>query len=153
MLILTPKTITWLKETAQLLHGAERPIYMAKTVQLLGKGGASQTQRMLGWDRNTIRKGRGELASGLIIDNFSARGRKKSEHHLPNLLSDIQKIAEPECQTDPTFHTQRLYTRLTAKECRKRLIDIGYTDDALPTEKCLNQKLNMLGYTLKKFKR
>jgi hypothetical protein len=25
---------------------------------------------MLGWDRNTIRKGRGELASGPIIDNF-----------------------------------------------------------------------------------
>ena len=153
MLTLTPEVISWLKETAHLLHGAERRIYMAKTVQLLGEGGASQAQKMLDWDRNTIRKGRGELVSGPIKDNFSARGRKKAEHHLPNLLSDIKKIAEPECQTDPTFHTQKLYTRLTAKECRKRLIDIGYMDDTLPTEKCISEKLNMLGYTLKKFRR
>jgi hypothetical protein len=153
MLSLTPETISWLKETANLLHGAERRIYMAKTVQLLGNGGASKAQRMLGWDRNTIRKGRNELSSGPIKDNFSARGRKKAEYHLPNLLSDIQKIAEPECQTDPTFHTQKLYTRLTAKECRKRLLNMGYADETLPTEKCLSEKLNTLGYTLKKSKR
>jgi predicted exporter len=153
MLHLTPEIISWLKETAKLLHGTERRIYMAKTVQLLGDGGASQAQLMLGWDRNTIRKGRTELVSGPIKDNFSARGRKKAEYHLPNLLSDIQKIAEPQCQTDPTFHTQKLYTRLTAKECRKRLLDMGYADEALPTEKCISEKLNALGYTLKKFKR
>jgi predicted exporter len=153
MLILTPEIISWLKETANLLHGAERRMYMAKSVQLLGKGGASQAQRMLGWDRNTIRKGQSELTSGPIRDDFSARGRKKAEHHLPDLLSDIQKIAEPECQTDPTFYTEKLYTRLTAKECRKRLLDMGYVDETLPTEKCLSEKLNTLGYTLKKFKR
>ena len=153
MLHLTPEIISWLKETAKLLHGTERRIYMAKTVQLLGDGGASQAQLMLGWDRNTIRKGRTELVSGPIKDNFSARGRKKAEYHLPNLLSDIQNIAEPQCQTDPTFHTQKLYTRLTAKECRKRLLDMGYADEALPTEKCISEKLNALGYTLKKFKR
>jgi hypothetical protein len=153
MLHLTPEIISWLKETAKLLHGTERRIYMAKTVQLLGDGGASQAQLMLGWDRNTIRKGRTELVSGPIKDNFSARGRKKAEYHLPNLLSDIQKIAEPQCQTDPTFHTQKLYTRLTAKECRKRLLDMGYADEVLPTEKCISEKLNALGYTLKKFKR
>jgi hypothetical protein len=153
MLRLTPEIISWLKGTAKVLNGAERRIYMAKTVQLLGEGGSSQAQRMLGWDRNTIRKGQAELVSGPIKDNFSGRGRKKAEYHLPNLLSDIQKIAEPECQTDPTFHSQKLYTRLTAKECRKRLLDIGYTDEALPTEKCISEKLNALGYTLKKYKR
>jgi hypothetical protein len=153
MLTLTPEIIPWIKETVVMLKGAERRIYMAKTVQLLGDGGASQAERMLGWDRNTIRKGQKELASGPIEDNFSARGRKKSEQHLPNLRLDIQKMVEPECQTDPTFHTQKLYTRLTAKECRERLIDIGYADETLPTERCISEKLNALGDTLKKSKR
>jgi hypothetical protein len=43
-----------------------------------------------------------------IQDNFSARGRKKAEHHLPNLLADIKTIVEGESQTDATFRTTKL---------------------------------------------
>jgi hypothetical protein len=88
---------------------------MAETVEQLGYGGASAAQDKLGWNRGTIRKGEKELKNGPIQDCFSERGCKKSEELLPNLLEDIKKIVEPECQTDPSFNTCRLYTRITAK--------------------------------------
>ena len=109
-------------ETAQTLKGSERRRFMAQVVKSLGKGGQRQAEAELGWHRRTIRKGTCELESGFVCyDNYSARGRKPAEHHLPKLLDDIKAIAEAESQTDPTFKTTRLYIRLSAAAVRKQL--------------------------------
>ena len=85
------------------------------------------------------------------IDAFSARGRKRAEDHLPNLLSDIKGIVDSQSQTDPRFRTNRLYTRLSAAEVRRQLIaQEGYTDEELPTIQTINTKLKDLGYFPKK---
>ena len=127
---------------------------MAETVEQLGYGGASAAQDKLGWNRGTIRKGEKELKNGPIQDCFSERGCKKSEELLPNLLEDIKKIVEPECQTDPSFNTCRLYTLITAKEVRKRLIETyGYSEDSTPCVRTISTKLNELGYSLKRYKK
>ena len=77
----------------------------------------------MGWNRGTIRKGMHELKSGLqCVDALSFRGRKKIEDHLPHLLEDIKEIVDPQSQTDPTFKTTKLYSRLSAKEVRKQLL-------------------------------
>jgi hypothetical protein len=53
-------------------------------------------------------------------------------------------------QTDPTFQTTRLYTRLSAAEVRKQLIaQKGYTDKELPCEETIRVKLNDLEYKLR----
>jgi hypothetical protein len=124
---------------------------MAQVVKLLGKGGQRRAERELNWNRGTMRKGRHELESGLAcLDAFSARGRKRAEEHLPNLLEDIKAIADEQSQTDPTFKTTRLYTRLTAKEVHKQLIlQKGYTDEELPTEETIRVKLNCTSCTKK----
>ena len=142
-------------ETAKTLKGSERRLFMAQVVKSLGKGGQRRAEAELGWHRRTIRKGMGELESGFrCYDNYSARGRKPAEHHLPKLLDDIKAIAEAESQTDPTFQTTRLYIRLSAAEVRKQLIEQkGYSDDQLPTEETIRTKLNGLGYHLKKVKK
>ncbi|MGA9351992.1 MAG: ISAzo13 family transposase [Anaerolineae bacterium] len=120
---------------------------MAKVVEALGTGGQRQAERELGWNRGTIRKGQGELENGPISDNLSARGRKKAEDHLPNLLEDIQAIVEPTSQADPTFRTTQLYTPLTAEEVRRRLVDDkGYADEELPTRRTISTKLNGLDF-------
>lgn len=128
---------------------------MAEGVKALGQGGQGQAETELGWHRRTIRKGQGELKSGFrCYDNFSARGRKPAEHHLPNLGDDLKAIAEAESQTDPTFKTTRLYIRLSAAEVRKQLIaQKGYRDEQLPSEETIRTKLNGLGYQLKKVKK
>jgi len=135
-------------ETAQTLKGHARRRFMAQIVNQLGPGGQRRAERDLGWNRETIRKGSHELASGRIcLDNFAARGRKRAEEHLPNLLTDIAAIVDSQSQADPQFRTTRLYTRLDAAEVRQQLISQkGYTDDELPTVATITTKLNALGY-------
>ena len=141
-----------LVQTAKTLRGSARRLFMARTVQALGQGGQRQAERELGWNRGTIRKGLHELEQGIVCaDAFSARGRKRSEDHLPTLLSDITAIVDSQSQADPQFRTTRLYTRLTATEVRRQLIaQKGYTDEELPTAETIGTKLNQLGYYPKK---
>jgi hypothetical protein len=135
-------------DTAKTLKGSARRLFMARTVRELGLGGQRRAERELGWNRETIRKGMHELEHGVIcLDNFAARGRKRAEDHLPNLLSDIAAIVDSQSQTDPQFRTNRLYTRLDAAEVRHQLIaQKGYLDAALPTVQTITTKLNALGY-------
>src|SRR2546428_7580703 len=89
-----------------------------------------------------------EIACGY---GFRFRGRKRSEHHLPTLLSDITAIVDGQSQADPQFRTNRLYTRLSAAQVRRQLIaQFGYTDEELPTAETIGTKLNRLGYYPKK---
>ncbi len=105
--------------------------------------------------RNTIAKGIQEVETGVAIaDQFSERGRLRVEKKLLGLLKDIQSIVDSQSQTDPSFKTEKLYTRLTVKQIRKQLIqEKGYTDEELPTLQTINTKVNELGYTLKKVRK
>lgn len=141
-----------LLETANDLKGSARRLFLARAVQALGEGGQRLAERELEWNRGTIRKGQHELEQGIVcFDAYTSRGRKRSEEHLPNLLSDITAIVGGQSQADPQFRTNRLYTRLTATEVRRQLIaQKGYREDELPTAETISTKLNALGYYPKK---
>ena len=128
---------------------------MAEVVDALGRGGQRFAERHLGWNRKTIRKGIQELSSEQPIqDRFADRGRHKIEVHLPLLLEHIQAIVEPHSQADPTFRTARVYTPLTAQEVRHRLhTQFGYSTVQLPSVRTLRNKLNELGYRLRKVRK
>jgi hypothetical protein len=135
-------------ETAAQLKGSGHRLFLARTVKVLGPGGASRAERELGWNRTTIRKGLHEIESGITcLDAFGCRGRKRAEDHLPHLLEDIRAIVDGQSQTDPQFKTKRLYTRLTATEVRRQLIaQKGYREEELPTATTIATKLNEMGY-------
>jgi hypothetical protein len=143
------------RATAKSLKGHERRVCMARVVKLLGKGGQWQAKQELGWDRDTIRKGMRELESGMVcLDAYGTSGRKRAEEHLPNLLEDIQAIVDGQSQTDSSFKSTRLYTRLSAAAVRQALItQKGYTETELPSEETIRVKLNDLGYTLRSVKK
>ena len=107
------------------------------------------------WDRNTIRKGLRELETGLVCyDNYAARGRQRAEERLPDLLDDLRAMAEQHSQTDPKFQSTRLYLRLSAASVRQQLIEQkGYTNEQLPSTEVIRQRLNELGYSLKRVKK
>jgi hypothetical protein len=149
---LTEEVKALVLKTAKDLKGSVRRMFMARTVEALGEGGQRLAERELGWNRGTIRKGKHEVAHGIAcVDGFKLRGRKRSEGHLPNLLSDLTAIVDGQSQADPQFRTNRLYTRLTATEVRHQLIiQKGYSDEELPTAETIGTKLNMLGYYPKK---
>ena len=124
---------------------------MARVVKMLGRGGQRQAERELDWDRATIRQGTHELESGFrCVEGYGARGRKRAEEKLPALLDDIKAIVDGQSQTDPSFASTRLYTRLSAAAVRHALItQKGYSDNELPTEETIRVKLNKLGYHLR----
>lgn len=140
------------KETSEQLQGSARRQFMAKVVQGLGIGGQTMAEQELGWNRGTIRKGMQELTSGIEIqDQFHLRGRKRIEEKLPQLLDDIRAIVEPQSQADPTLKSERLYTRLSAREVRRQLIaQKGYRDEDLPSHEGIRQRLNAMNYRLKR---
>ena len=155
-MVLTEAERDLYRQTAQALKGSERRLFMARTVKALGRGGQEWARRELGWSWVTVRKGLHELETGICdasircVDACSARGRKRAEEKLPNLLIDIQAIVEGQSQTDPSFQTTRLYTRLSAAEVRRQLIvQKHYGDDALPCAEVIRQRLNQLGYRVR----
>ena len=136
-----------LKWTASKLHGADRRELYARVVDSLGRGGQRKVQQELGWSRTTARKGAHEFRTGIVCDGGSQqRGPKSFEERLPNLRSDISSIVERHCQTDPTLETTRLYRRVTAKEVRLQLIEMGYEESELPSEETIRVRLNEMGY-------
>src|SRR5437879_12624373 len=91
---LTKEVKALLLNTAKELKGRALRMFMARTVQALGEGGQRLAERELGWNRGTIRKGMHELESGICcLDAYAARGRKRSEEHLPDLLSEIGRAS------------------------------------------------------------
>jgi len=147
-----PEMIPVLIDAAEALKGSQRRLFMAKTVAAMGRGGQIWAEAHLGWNRETIRKGMHEFRSGMTcVDAFDCRRRKPAEEHLPRLLEDIRSIADGQSQADPKFQTDRLFSRISAKEVRLQLIATkGYTDAELPTQQTINKKLNLLGFRLTK---
>jgi hypothetical protein len=145
-----PEMVPVLIEGARALKGSQKRLFMARTVQAMGRGGQRWAEMHLGWCRDTIRKGTHELRSGMTcVDASSARRRKPAEEHLPRLLEDIRSIADGQGQADPKFRTKRLFTRISAAEVRRQLIAIkGYSDAELPTQQTINTKLNLPGCSL-----
>jgi hypothetical protein len=138
--------------SAKLLPlGAQRRRYVADTMITLQLK-QRQAQQLFGWGRDTIRKALRERYAGLTCaDAFRCRGRKPAEFHLPRLLKDIRDIVQDHVQTDPTFQTTRLYCRLTAAAVRRQLLSRkGYAEEQLPKVKTITDKLNALGFRLRK---
>ena len=146
---------TTYQDAAKNLKGSVRRKFMAGIAESLGRGGQTYCERELGWDPKTMRKGRQELESGVdFADRPRNPGRKRTEERLTTLIEDLEQILDGESQTDATFHSQRLYTRLSVCEVRSQLIaQHGYTDEQLPNDEVLRQRINKLGYKLKTVKK
>ena len=152
MRIVTEDEKTAYIEGVKQLKGGHRRQFMARIVRSLGYGGQRWANLELGWNRSTIQKGLRELEQGIPpLPPRGGPGRPRAEDLLPNLLIDIKAIVETETQTDPTFDSTRLYTRVTAPAILRALReDYGYSCDELPCEDTIRVKLNMLGYRLRK---
>lgn len=152
---ITPEIRNLLNETKKSLKGYAQRHFMAETVETFCEGKAQKAEQALGWNRKTIQKAMEERRGQFCyVDRRHLSGRKKTEDHLPNFLNDLHEIAEQFSQTDPTFRTTRLFTRITSAEMRTQLIEQkGYTDAELPCEETIREKLNALGYGSKRVKK
>ena len=140
------------RDAAKKMKGAAKRAFMAQITQDCLDGSARKAERELGWYRKTVEKGLREQATGITcVDNYAARGRKKSEEKLPDLAQDIRDLVEQDSQVDPKFQTHFRYMRVSARAVREALIsEKGYRDEQLPCRQTMGTILNRLGYRLKK---
>jgi Rhodopirellula transposase DDE domain len=139
---------------ARRLRGYQRRLFVAEVATELCGGSARQAERRFGWGRATVEKGLHESCSGLrCLENFTARGRPRSEEKNPRLAEDIRSIVEPHTQADPELKSSRRYTNLSAIEVREALIANGYSQEELPSERTMRDILNRMNYRLKRIQK
>ncbi len=133
------------------MNGNDRREFIARVVKRLGYGGQYFAETVLNWNRGTIRKSLKELEENIFVDHREKnKGRRSFKDKLPDLVPSIRKIIDPNSQTDPTFSSTRIYTPLTARSVRRRLIsDFGFKNKSLPSRRTISELLNNLGYVLR----
>ena len=124
---------------------------MARVAAEMLGGSAYRAENHLGWNRRTVELGLAERASGIAcLDHFQARGNKKAEVKQPKLEADIRALADPHSQADPQFKSALFYTRLSAMNVRRALVEQkGWREQELPAPRTMNAILNRLGYRLR----
>lgn len=152
MIALSEQHIATIQDASRKLTGAKRRAFQAQVAIDYLNSKPRKAERVFGWDRNTVILGLHELHAGIVcLDDYKARGNKRSEEKKTLLEFDIRYLAEPDSQTDPKFKTLFKYTRITAKAMRKALItEKGWVDEDLPCEKTISNILNRLGYCLRR---
>lgn len=152
---LDEKVKSTLKDAAQKLTGPKKRAFMAKATEDYFKSSARQAETYLGWKRQTVQLGLDERHSGLTcVDNYQARGSKKTEEKLPQLEQDIRELVDGKCQADARLKTTFQYTKVTAQAVLNGLIaEKGYRETDLPCRQTMGTILNRLGYRLKKHKK
>jgi hypothetical protein len=152
MATLSEQYIVTLKDAAKKLTSSKRRAFEAQVTIDYFDSKPYLAEKSLGCDRKTIALGLNELRTGIVcVDNFKARGNKKTEVKNPQMEVDIIALAEPQSQTDPKFQTMFKYTRITAKGMREALImEKDWRDEDLPCEKTIGTILNRLGYCLRR---
>src|SRR5436305_8859305 len=146
---------TLIRSAARRLTGHQRRLYMAEVTTQLCDGSPRQAERRFGWGRDAVELGLHESRQGVRCqDDFTARGRQRSEGKDPRLAADIRALVEPHTQADPELKSSRRYTNLSAAEVRAALADHkGYGQDRLPSERTMRDILNRLGYRLKRIQK
>ena len=141
---------------ASQMGGIQRRLFLAEVCRKLCDGNTRQAERRFGWGRNTIAKGIEEqkLAPDALATRRSCNaGKKRSEEQNPQLAIDIRLIVEPHTQTDPELKTERRYTNLSAAEVRQTLLDRGYSEEEVPSERTMRDILNRMNYRLKRIQK
>jgi hypothetical protein len=143
-----------IRSGARRLTGFRRRAFIAEVAKELCDSNPRQAERRFGWGRDTVAKGLHETQQGMrCLEDFAARGRRRSEDKDPQLAADIRAIVEPHTYADPELKSRRRYTNLSAAEVRGALIAKGYSDAELPSERTMREILNRMNYRLKKIQK
>ena len=137
---------------ASKMHGAEKRSFQAEMVVKYGNGNARQGESTFGWSRCAIETGLGERRTGIVCLGAQAAnsGRALWEETEPEAAEALRQLAEAHSQQDPTFKSTIAYTRLTAKEAIKRLVEQGFRLDQMPSESTMADGLNRMDYRLRR---
>ena len=128
---------------------------MAQVAQDYFQASTRKAESQLAWSRKAIATGLKELKTGITcLDNYRARGRKKTEEILINLEEDLKSLGSTYSQADPKFQSTFAYAKISARAVREALIaEKGDKDEELPCRQTIGDILNRMAYRLKKHKK
>lgn len=151
----TDPMVATIRSAAKKLTGFRRRQFLAEVAVKYCDGMARRTEYVFGLSRDAVQLGLHELRTGIrCLDDFSARGRKRTEVLDPDLEKKIHAVVEPVGQADPKFQTAFTYTRITAAAVHKALADqAAETDQPLPHVRTISTILNRLGYRLRRVRK
>lgn len=134
------------------MTGAERRSFQAAMALKYWGGSARQTERVFGWNRDTVELGLNERRTGVrCLGAQSAYcGSRAWEEKHPDVAEALWVLADSRGQQDPTFRTALSYTRLTAAEALEQLRAQGFPEECLPSPSTMAAVLNRNGYRLRK---
>ena len=137
-----------IQSASRKLTGFQRRQFQAEMAIKYCRGNPRRAEEVFGWGREAVNTGLNELRSGIrCVEDYSTRGRRKSEEKSPELVEEIHTLVEPESQADPKFQTPLAYTRITAKAVHERLVANTAGDGRhVPAERTVYDILNRLGY-------
>ena len=149
---LTESVRETIQSAARKLTGFQRRQFQAEMAIKYCRSNPRRAERVFGWGREAVNTGLNELRTGIrCMENYSRRGRPKSEENNPGLVQEIHALVEPESQADPKFQTSLAYTRITAKAVHERLAANTAGDGRhVPAERTVHDILNRLGYRLRR---
>jgi transposase len=151
---LTESVRETIKSAARKLTGFRRRQFQAETAIRYCQGNPRRAEQLFGWGRDAVNTGLNELRTGIrCVDDFSTRGRRKTEEQQPELIQKIHALVDPQSQADPKFPTPLAYTRMTAKAVRQRLVNTAEEDRHVPAERTMYDILNRLGYRLRRVRK
>jgi hypothetical protein len=143
-----------IRSAARRLTGYQRRAFQAEVATELCGGCARQAERRFGWGRDTVEKGLREQQHGMrCLENFTARGRQRTEQKDPQLAADIRAIVEPHSYADPELKSSRRYSNLSAAEVLEALGARGYPEERRPSERTMRDILNRMNYRLKRIQK
>ena len=148
---LLPSQIDDLKLASSKMTGATRRSFQAKMALKYCAGNARQAERVLGWGRETVQLGLHEQRTGVICLGTQeiCCGKPRWEDQQPEAATLLWDLARAQSQQDPTFRTPLSYTRLTAAESLKQLLQQGVAEAILPSPSTMADVLNRNGYRLR----
>jgi hypothetical protein len=149
---LTESVRDTIQSAARKLTGFQRRQFQAEIAIKYCRSNPRRAERIFGWGRDAVNTGLNELRTGIrCVENYSTRGRPKSEEKSPELVPEIHALVEPKSQADPKFQTPLAYTRITAKVVHERLVANAAGDGRhVPAERTVYDILNRLGYRLRR---
>jgi len=105
---------------------------------------------VFGWGRATVELGMNEFKSKIVcVNDLSVRKKPRVEEKNPKLLSDIVEIMTPRSHAEPGLRTTFSYTELTAKAVYGFLLEKGWSEEELPTQRTISNILNRHEYRLR----
>lgn len=147
---LADNLIELLKRLTVMIPWPERRKAKADIVDTLLDGKARVAEDVFGWGRAAIVVGRQERDSGeRHVDNIASRRKPATEEKFPNIEKDIHLLFDSRSQADARLGTTLRYLNASASNVRKVLVENGYSDDELPSERTIGNLLNRMGFRLR----